>query len=559
LAKSGSFQYIVDNIMLTNYHTLGYVASTLHTALQGLRINQIFTQNANEMVLSFGAEHPSLIFSCRPDLNIAYLHDRFARARSNSTDVLHDAHGNAVTGIAIHPADRIISLSLASKNRIALQFFGAQSNAVLINSTNIITDAFRKPRQVTGKVYTDRPGHLVYDPVGLPATLRSAGTMQITQSLRNLYPSLGSTLTRELLYRSAIEPATMTAALPEESLTLLSQKFQELLNELGTPRPRVYLDTAEVPSCFSLIDLHHLNNPHVRQFDDLHAALRFYCSRRLAGGDLATTLSSLRTSLRHQQEKLQRLLKALEEDAREADRAHEYEHFGTLLMAHLPEIHKGDVSFTVDGSSIKLEPGLSPVQNSQRYFTKAKRSKAAAGEKEERLRSARERSALASHLLEKLELVYSREDVEMFFAQHRADLEIFGLSPGAGERTPFPFRVFKVDGGFEVWAGKGSENNDLLTLRHARPNDLWFHARGCSGSHVLLKLSSGKGEPGRKAKEQAAAIAAYYSKMKTSSLVPVAMTERKYVRKPKGAPPGTVLIERETVLLVEPALPEEAP
>ena len=545
--------------MLTNYHTLGYVASTLHAALRGLRIDQIFTQNADEMVLSFGPGHPSLIFSCRPDLNTAYLHDRFARARSNSTDVLHDAHGNTVTGVTIHPADRIIGLSLASGNRIVLQFFGPQSNALLISSTNIITDAFRKPREVTGKAYADRPGNLVYDPDGLATALRPAGTMHISQSLRKLYPWLGSTLSSELLYRSAIEPATMTTALPEQSLALLSEKFKELLGELRTPRPRIYLDTAEVPVCFSLLPLHHLKDAPVREFDDLHAALRFYCSRRLAGGNLATTLASLRTPLRHHQEKLQRLLKALEEDAREAERAHEYERSGTLIMAHLPEIHKGDISFTVDGTTIKLEPGLSPVQNSQRYFTKAKRSKTAAGEKAERLRSAHEQLALASQLLEGLERVYSREDVETFFSQHRADLEIFGLSPGTTERARLPFRVFRVDGGFEVWAGKSSQNNDLLTLRHARPNDLWFHARGSGGSHVLLKLSSGKGEPGKKAKEQAAAIAAYYSKMRTSSLVPVAMTERKYVRKPKGAPPGTVLIERETVLLVEPALPDEVP
>ena len=118
-----------------------------------------------------------------------------------------------------------------------------------------------------------------------------------------------------------------------------------------------------------------------------------------------------------------------------------------------------------------------------------------------------------------------------------------------------PFRVFTVDGGFEVWAGKSSENNDLLTTRHARPNDLWFHARGAGGSHVVLRVGTGKGEISRKAKEQAASVAAYYSKMKNSGLVPVAMTEKKYVHKRKGTPAGTVMVERETVLLVPPQLP----
>ena len=126
---------------------------------------------------------------------------------------------------------------------------------------------------------------------------------------------------------------------------------------------------------------------------------------------------------------------------------------------------------------------------------------------------------------------------------------------GESQKADIPFRIFTVAGGFQVWAGKSSENNDLLTMKYAKPNDLWFHARGSSGSHVVLRVGTGKGEPARQAIEQAAAIAAYYSKMKTSALVPVAMTERKYVRKPKGASAGTVMIEREKILFVRPTLP----
>jgi predicted ribosome quality control (RQC) complex YloA/Tae2 family protein len=121
-----------------------------------------------------------------------------------------------------------------------------------------------------------------------------------------------------------------------------------------------------------------------------------------------------------------------------------------------------------------------------------------------------------------------------------------------------PFRVFTVDGGFQVWAGKSGENNDLLSTRHTAKNDLWFHVRGISGSHVVIKMGTGRGEVSRRAKEQAAAIAAYYSKMKKARHVPVIMCEGKFVRKPKGAPAGTVTVERETVLFVDPALPEGA-
>lgn len=140
--------------------------------------------------------------------------------------------------------------------------------------------------------------------------------------------------------------------------------------------------------------------------------------------------------------------------------------------------------------------------------------------------------------------------------QHADEFAALGLGD-EGRPEQLPFRRFVVEGGFEVWAGKSSESNDDLTLHHARPHDLWFHARGAGGSHVVLRTGTGKGEPGKKAKEQAAAIAAYYSKMKNAGLVPVSMTERRYVRKPKGAKPGTVVIEREKVIFVKPSLPQE--
>ena len=167
----------------------------------------------------------------------------------------------------------------------------------------------------------------------------------------------------------------------------------------------------------------------------------------------------------------------------------------------------------------------------------------------------------AASLLMDAEEIASMDAWEAFTALHGGQLRALGVRADAGakavkEETRPPFRVFVVDGGFRVWAGKSGENNDLLTTRHTAKNDLWFHVRGAGGSHVVLKVGTGRGEVSRRAKDQAAAIAAFYSKMKKAAHVPVAMCEGKYVRKPRGASIGTVVIERETVLFVTPALPE---
>jgi predicted ribosome quality control (RQC) complex YloA/Tae2 family protein len=106
-----------------------------------------------------------------------------------------------------------------------------------------------------------------------------------------------------------------------------------------------------------------------------------------------------------------------------------------------------------------------------------------------------------------------------------------------------------------VLAGKTEEDNDRLSLKLARPDDLWFHVRGMPGSHVVLQGPEGE-EPARALREQAAAIAAWHSKARAGGVVAVSCTRARYVTKPRGAPPGTVQIRKETVLKVRPAIPQ---
>ena len=119
-----------------------------------------------------------------------------------------------------------------------------------------------------------------------------------------------------------------------------------------------------------------------------------------------------------------------------------------------------------------------------------------------------------------------------------------------------PYRIFPIGEQYEAWVGKSSSDNDTLTFKHAGPHDYWMHVRGASGSHVVLRgRSGGRIDPPKEVLKAAARLAAYYSKMKKAGMVPVAYCERKYVKKPKNAPPGTVTLQREEVIFVEPALP----
>jgi predicted ribosome quality control (RQC) complex YloA/Tae2 family protein len=117
------------------------------------------------------------------------------------------------------------------------------------------------------------------------------------------------------------------------------------------------------------------------------------------------------------------------------------------------------------------------------------------------------------------------------------------------------FRMFDLGDGYILYVGKNAANNDELTLRFAKPNDLWFHARGSSGSHAVLRLNKEEKVP-KHIMQKAASITAYYSGSKKAKYTPVCYTYKKYVHKPKGANPGSVTLSREEVMMAEPKLPE---
>ena len=120
-------------------------------------------------------------------------------------------------------------------------------------------------------------------------------------------------------------------------------------------------------------------------------------------------------------------------------------------------------------------------------------------------------------------------------------------------KTP-RFHEYQLDNEWRALAGRSDADNDILSLKTARANDLWFHVRGVPGSHVILQGPAGE-EPPVAMVKQAAAIAAWHSKARNAGIVPVACTQAKNVSKPQGAKPGTVTIRKEKIIKIRPALP----
>ncbi len=546
--------------MLTNYHTLSYIVSRLRENLLETAIIEAYSQEKDQLVLRFSSTDDALIISCDRVISTIFRRPHFARARSNSVDVLGKCVDQVITAIEMHPVDRVVMFTLKSGERVDARFFGAKSNVVVVQPDEKIIDAFRNAKETIGTQTEYRTGEIVYDIDVLRRRIATPQLATIATLLKEEFPTLGTTLVRETLHRANVPHNIGAMSISESDVQKIQRALGSVLTDLANPLARVYIENAggDAKYHFSIVTLHHLKGSDEQKFDDVHEAIRFYIARFRSQESVDEHKRHLLGKLHQKVARSRRTIEAVEKDLEVNRRAEEYQRFGELLMQHLNAVKPRAKNIEFDGIEIPLQKELSAVQNAQRYFEKAKRSRIAQRQAAERLSELQASVAPAEKLIKRFEEITTREELKQAMSEHKDELEQFGIGEKSEQREQLPFRIFTVDGGFEVWAGKSSKNNDELTLKHAKPNDLWFHARGAAGSHVILKVNSGKGEPGKKAKEQAAGIAAYYSKMKNAKMVPVAMTEKKYVRKPKGAAPGSVMIEREKVIFAEPALPKEA-
>jgi predicted ribosome quality control (RQC) complex YloA/Tae2 family protein len=554
--------------MLSHYYTLQHMAALLSRTVEGATIAGIYSQDRNQLcVFCEGENSETIIISCEPSFNYIYSRRGASRAKKNSIDIFPSLTGSPIRHIACNENDRIIHFFLDDGMRMDIALFGPKANVFLFRNETL-EDAFLRKRELLAgeerPLYKLAAGDTarIQDAQAFITRFRAlVSGLTIQRALRSLLPHLGITLTAEVLHRCGLTASASAELMIDrdiekmfetvKKITILAQPSPETLH------PVIYYDGENNPVSFSLIPLQSCEQYRLETYADVNEGIQRFVSRKLRSASFLKGQESLLSRLQKEEKKLEHALAKIETDLQESSRADEYERLGKILMAHLPVLSKGMKSFTYENEVIALDPAMSPVQNAERYFGRAKKSKTARDEQRERLVDMQRQHAQVVSLLDEAAELQTSEMIAQFQSSREKELSQFGIAAtGAGKELP-PFRIFTVDGGFQVLAGKSSENNDLLTLKHAKPDDLWFHARGSSGSHVVLKMRSAKGQPSKKAIQQAASIAAYYSKMKKASMIPVAMTEKKYVRKPKGVPAGTVVIEREKVLFVEAELPSD--
>lgn len=492
--------------------------------------------------------------------------------------------GARLTGVRQLGMDRVLYLDFDTKNEfgdpivitVAVEIMGRHSNVIVIGPGGKVLDSIKRvdPEMsgvrpiLPGAVYTPPPSQ---DKLDLFTASREEGIGRImaargsdlAKGLMSAYEGLSSTLCREIVLEAVravdMDKNSMTSDQWDRLFFVLGNLKRNM--ESGENAYTILYEQGGRPKEFSLVDLKQYGALLLsKSFDSPSALLDSFYFERVRMERMKQRSNDLLKMLLNTTERLTRKLAAQREELAQCADREALKEKGDLLSAYLWQVQKGMQSVTVqdfyhDGAdlTIELDPALTPVQNVQRYYKEYR--KAATAE------------TMLTDLIAKgeQELVYvdsvfdavSRTSGESELLEIRQELADQGYLKNYKNKNKLlkaqpPLRYTSSDG-YTIWCGRNNRQNDRLTLRDARPEDIWFHTQGFAGSHVILVTNGVALDdlPDRTV-EEAAMIAAYNSKARSAALVPVDYTQIKNVRKPGGAKPGMVIFDHYFTLYTTP-------
>lgn len=515
--------------MHNNYYFLRKLSAYLEGILTGCVLSECFSQNKDELILRLETHTQPFYIkaSLLPDFCCLSFPDEFNRARQNSVDLFPDLIGQRVTGIRQFHNERSFALMLSDGYCVLFKLHGNRSNLVVFKGDSAI--ALFRNHQIADL-------SLSLDQLDKEIDWSENAFLNKFNILPQHYFTFG-----KILWKYLDEHGFLN-----ESPFAKWQRIQNLLNELENPV--YYITKFDTQLVFSLVPLGENQATYSNPLEALNEFFIQHSIQTVLQDEKQAILSRIRTVLKNTEAYLKKTSTKLAEI--EAD--DQYKKWADLIMANMQRITPGMSTVSVNDFYsndqevvIKLKKDLSAQKNAEIYYRKSKNHHLEVDKLKEAL--ARKRQE-AEHLQMQMDELQKVTDLKTL----RSRIRGFGLEKSTKKKEAIlPYYEMEYKG-FLIWVGKHAKGNDELTQKHTHKNDLWLHAKDVPGSHVIIKYQSGKTFP-KDIIEKAAQYAAFYSKRKNDTLCPVVYTPKKYVRKRKGDPPGTVIVEREKVILVEPS------
>jgi predicted ribosome quality control (RQC) complex YloA/Tae2 family protein len=328
-------------------------------------------------------------------------------------------------------------------------------------------------------------------------------------------------------------------------------------------KPNIVLEEGKLKDFFC-IDLKMYEHLQKRYLDSISETVEKFYFEKDNKDRIKQKYGDIQKILTNRLDRCYKKLEILNDELSKAHDAGKYKLYGDLIMSNLYQIAKDQSKVNLinyfsedqENLEINMDTQLSPVSNAQRYFKKYNKSKSAMISIENQLLENNleiEYLETQADNLDKCTEELEINEIRQELAEQGYTKKKIGSSKGKNKNkvaAPSKPMHFMSSNGFEIFVGKNNVQNDYLTIKFAASNDIWLHTKEIPGSHVIVK--AGGKQLDDETLVEAANLAAFYSKAKNSTKVPVDYTARKNVRKPNGAKPGMVIYDTNKTVYINP-------
>lgn len=456
---------------------------------------------------------------------------------------------------------------------LIIELMGRHSNVIFTDDSGRILDVAKRVTSQMSRVRTVLPGQSYespppqtkQDPRSLTASslaaliTASSPDADVAGLLVRSLAGFSPQMAREVVFRAFGETQWAAGAVSLEAAGDLAGELASILSplETGCWEPSGYLVDG-LPVAFAANHLDHRQDAKEIRYASISEAIERYLAACPGGQPVRHAQRRAKLSLRigNARERIAARLRSLVEEQERAERAAQWRIMGELIYTNIYRIEPGQRELESDGLLIPLDPARSPSENAQSYFERYRKAQSATANLPDLVGRTGAELAYLEQLEALANLAENIDEIEQLRREWEAyDQERRGVATPKTRREPAPKRPrpYREANGNLIYVGHNGRQNEFITFDIAGPDDLWLHARGLPGAHVVVHPV---GPEVYDTVEKAAALAAYYSSGQGATSVEVDITQRRHVRKVKGGQPGLVTYRDERTLRVRPLNPK---
>ncbi|WP_418462561.1 Rqc2 family fibronectin-binding protein [Frisingicoccus sp.] len=565
----------------------------LNERLTNGRINKIYQPENDAIVLTVknNRNNYRLLLSASPSLPLAYLTEDTGTnpmAAPNFCMLLRKhISGGRIVSIIQPEMERIIKFEIEHLNELGdlctkfliVELMGKHSNIIFCQPDGTIIDSIKHISLNVSSVREVLPGRSYFIPNTMlkmnPTSIGAEDFMEKVLSKplpvgRAIYTSLtgiSPLIAEEICFRASIDSGISTSGLSNVEKLHLFGVFSRLMEDVENHRfTPVIIYRGKEPAEFSALPLTCYSDCESRNFDSISTVLRSYYAEKNASTRIRQKSHDLRhvvsTALDRTRKKYDLQLKQL----KDTEKREKYKIYGEMLNTYGYGLEEGAKSltclnyYTNREITVPLDSQLSPQENAKKYFERYGKLKRTF----EALSTLTEETREEMEHLDSISTALDLAQTEGDLAQIKEELiqagyvkrHTSGKNAKKQKLTSQPLHYISSDG-YDIYVGKNNLQNEELTFKFANGGDWWFHAKGIPGSHVVVK--TGGDELPDRTFEEAARLAAYYSKNRSSEKVEIDYIQRKHVKKPNSGKPGFVIYHTNYSMMIAPDISDIQP